>query len=120
MVHPIGGFVMVSVTDLHKLLNDYLCNVIDRKEFTLRFFDSYARIEELTDPAVLGLSYAAHFPLADAACGLITEAELRDILSQIPLTTITVFDRDDSQSTPFRPVPAPPSSSPIEVEYEYA
>lgn len=93
---------MVSVTDLHKLLSDYLSNKIERSEFSRRFLDSYANPVGLKDAATFELSVEVHFHLALSLLGLRTEQELREALLAIPIATyeVHIAERDKGHAEP--------------------
>lgn len=90
---------MVSVTDLHNLLNDYLGEKIDRGEFSRRFLSCFSSPEDMEDESSIGVSLAIHYSLAVALFGLRTEDDLREALRGIPIASYEVHIEDRSKSS---------------------
>ncbi len=78
---------MVSVTDFHKIVFEYLTGSVDRKVFTHRFAELFYNVEKHGDPSAIALAYAIESHLAEAITGLIPEEELRVALSKCVIET---------------------------------
>jgi hypothetical protein len=73
---------MVFVTDFHTVVFDYLSELIDRKEFTLRFASLFSGIEKDGEPSAIKLANAMYSHLVLAIAGAINEDDLRSRLAE--------------------------------------
>jgi hypothetical protein len=73
---------MISVTDFHTVVFDYLTESINRKEFTLRFASLLSGIEKDGEPSAIKLANAMYSHLVLAIAGAIDEGDLRSRLAE--------------------------------------
>jgi hypothetical protein len=91
---------MVSVTDLHNVVSEYLTGSIDRKAFSRHLFAMMYGIEKTEDAVVIELGYEIEFSLAEAIAGLIAEEELRSRLARCVNSTTSVSVAEDFRAKP--------------------
>jgi hypothetical protein len=104
---------MVTVTDLQKLVSEYLFRSIDHKTLTARFTRIFHNLENTGDESAINLARTLRTVIGEGVAGLICEDDFRfalaasltniQIFSTPPVSTFELMkEEEDPPSSPYK------------------